>query len=160
MTCHTCDVAPRSKILCCVAFVVTAALGVACSDDTPTTVGYCGQVQLHADTINAPAIDSSDDIEATLEVYRSVADAAPVAIEPEWEVLISGLETAATVVPADPESMARVNDAALAGQPAATRIQQYTLDVCGTAIGSPPPSTNPVTMTAPAATQPTDAEPG
>ena len=153
------SVAPRSKISCCAAFVVAAALGVACRDDTPTTAGYCGEVQRHLDTINAPAIDSTDDIEATLEVYRAVADAAPAAIGPEWEVLIGGLETAATVVPADPASMAQVNDAALAGQPAATRIQQYTLDACGTAIGTPTPTTNPVTMTAPAETDPAETDP-
>lgn len=144
-------VAPRS-VLSCFAAVAVTVLGAACGDEAPSTAGYCGEVQRQLDMINAPSIDSPEDVEATLEVYRTLSDAAPAAIEPEWQVLISGLETAATVVPADPESLARVNDAALAGQPAATRIQQYTLDVCGTAIGTPPPTTNPVTMTIPTGT--------
>ncbi|MEN9507327.1 MAG: hypothetical protein RI958_3253 [Actinomycetota bacterium] len=139
-------VARRPALSCFAAFVVTVVAS-ACGDDAPSTATYCGEVQQHLDSINTPGISSPEDIEATLEVYRSVADAAPIAIEPEWQVLISGLETAATVVPADPASMTAAKDAALAGQPAATRIQQYTLDVCGTAIGTPPPTTNPVTMT-------------
>lgn len=139
---------PRSVLSCCAALALASAL-VSCGDDAPTTAGYCGEIQRNLDAINTPAIDSPDDIEATLGLYRAVASSAPAAIEPEWQVLIDGLETAATVQPADPASLAEVNDAALASQPAATRIQQYTLDVCGTAIGSPPPTTNPVTMTAP-----------
>lgn len=124
------------------------ASGVAACGVPPRSAErYCGEVQTRLVVIATPNIATPDDITATLDAYRAVAAQAPAAIEPEWQVMIASLETAATVVPADPASMARVTDAALSSQPAATRIQQYTQETCGTAIGTPPPPTNPVTAT-------------
>ena len=128
--------------------LVLGAGGVAACGEPPRSAErYCGEVQTRLVVIATPNIATPDDITATLDAYRAVAAQAPAAIEPEWQVMISSLETAATVVPADPASMARVTDAALSSQPAATRIQQYTQEICGTAIGTPPPPTNPVTAT-------------
>ena len=42
-----------------------------------------------------------DDIEPLLELYRDIAELAPLAIEPEWDQLVTAYETAATVVPGD-----------------------------------------------------------
>lgn len=121
---------------------------VACSDKPDHSLaGYCGQVQTNIDAINAPKIATAADIEATLEMYRAIGERAPAAVEPEWQVLIGSLETAATVVPGDPESVSTANEAALSSQPAATRVQQYTQKNCGTDIGTPTPPTNPVTAT-------------
>lgn len=134
-----------------VAAVMTAVLGAggvaACGEPARSAERYCGEVQTRLAVIATPNIATPDDVTATLDAYRAVAEQAPAAIEPEWQVMIASLETAATVVPADPASMARVTDAALSSQPAATRIQQYTQETCGTAIGTPPPPTNPVTAT-------------
>jgi len=128
--------------------LVLGAGGVAACGEPPRSAErYCGEVQTRLVVIATPNIATPDDITATLDAYRAVAAQAPAAIEPEWQVMIASLETAATVVPADPASMARVTDAALSSQPAATRIQQYTQEICGTAIGTPPPPTNPVTAT-------------
>ena len=139
---------PRTTVLT-IAVACASAVASACSDSALRTAeGYCGEVQTQSVAINSPAIASANDIETTLAVYRSIADRAPATIEPEWRTVIAGLETAATVVTADPVSMARMNDAALSGQPAYTRIQQYTSLTCGTDIGgTPPPATNPVTVT-------------
>lgn len=131
-----------------VAMVLVAGVGMAaCGEPARSAERYCGEVQTRLVVIATPNIATPDDITATLDAYRAVAEQAPAAIEPEWQVMIASLETAATVVPADPASMARVTDAALSSQPAATRIQQYTQETCGTAIGTPPPPTNPVTAT-------------
>ncbi|MEX0846515.1 MAG: hypothetical protein WD023_01955 [Ilumatobacteraceae bacterium] len=119
----------------------------ACGEPGRSTERYCGEVQTNLVAIATPAIATPDDVTATLEAYRTVAAQAPAAIEPEWQVMIGSLETAATVVPNDPASMATVTDAALSSQPAATRIQQYTQQTCGIAIGTPPPPTNPATAT-------------
>lgn len=129
----------------------------ACGEAPRSAERYCGEVQTNLVAIATPNIATPDDITATLDAYRAVAAQAPAAIEPEWQVMISSLETAATVVPNDPASMARVTDAALSSQPAATRIQQYTQQTCGTAIGTPPPPTNPVTATT---LPPDDTTPG
>lgn len=137
---------PRPTLLaaaCAAATVVTS-----CSDGLErSAAAYCGQVQANIVALNTPAISTIDDVTATIELYRSIADRAPAAIEPEWQVMITSLETAATVVPGDAASAQRVTDAALASQPAATRIQQYTQQTCGTDIGTPPPTTYPVTVT-------------
>jgi hypothetical protein len=131
-----------------VAAVVAATCVWACSDEPDHSIaGYCGQVQANIDSINAPTIATAADIAATLELYRAIGERAPAAVEPEWQVLIDSLETAATVVPGDAESVATANEVALSSQAAATRVQQYTQKNCGTDIGTPPAPTNPVTAT-------------
>lgn len=147
--------AHRARAVVVGAVFVTAI--TACGEAPRSAERYCGEVQTNLVAIATPNIATSDDITATLDAYRAVAEQAPAAIEPEWQVMISSLETAATVVPNDPASMARVTDAALSSQPAATRIQQYTQQTCGTAIGTPPPPTNPVTATT---LPPDDTTPG
>jgi hypothetical protein len=137
----------RAAMLVGVLVVAGAGGATACGAPPRSAERYCGEVQTRLVAIATPNIATPDDITATLDAYRAVAAQAPAAIEPEWQVMIASLETAATVVPADPASMARVTDAALSSQPAATRIQQYTQQTCGTAIGAPPPPTNPVTAT-------------
>lgn len=129
----------------------------ACSDAPVRTVGaYCEQVGLDLPALVAPAIASADDVTATIDRYTAIARVAPAAIEPEWQVLIGALATAATVVPSDTESLTAATDAALASTPAAVRVQQYTLEMCGLEIGVPPSPTYPVTVTtvSPATTLP------
>jgi hypothetical protein len=135
-----------------IAFSTAASFAVAslsvsgCSRTQPVTLdGYCGVVQQNIAAINTPAIVTQADITAALELYRSISAQAPLAVAPEWRTMVASLQTAATVVPGDPASVAAANDAALSGQPAYTRIQQYTKANCGTDIGSPPPPTNPAT---------------
>ena len=109
---------------------------------------YCDKVSANLPAIETPALATPADVQATLTLYRDIADAAPVAVEPEWRTFVSMIETAATVIPSDAASTARMNDAALSGEPAYTRIQQYTATTCGTSLGgTPPPATNPVTAT-------------
>ena len=120
----------------------------ACSDDKGRAAeGYCSQIARHIDSLNSPGIDDGADITRTIDVYRTITSAAPVAVEPEWQQLLASLETAATVDPADPASLQRVADTARSTRPAATRIQQYTQQTCAIAIADPPPVTNPVTAT-------------
>lgn len=133
------------------ALLVTGTLGVGvvgCSEEEGRTgEGYCTAVATHLEILNSPDIDSGEDIFATLSVYRDVTAAAPVAIEPEWQDVLVGIETASTVDPEDPASVQLVADTARASKSAATRVQQYTQQLCALSIGSPPPVTNPVTMT-------------
>jgi hypothetical protein len=131
-----------------VAAIVLAGVGIGCSDPPDRSVaGYCGEVQANLAAINTPDIATAADIEATLDLYRMIGERAPAAVEPEWQVMIDSVETAATVVSGDADSVAIANEVALSSQAAATRIQQYTKDNCGTDIGTPPPPTNPVTAT-------------
>lgn len=130
------------------ASAITAA---SCSDEPePTVANYCAEVQAHLELLTSPSLASGVDIEPMLDRYRGIATLAPATVAPEWAELVTALETASTVVPGDAASIERAIDAALAGQPAYTRIQQYTASACGLAIGTPPTPTNPVTATTPA----------
>ncbi|MFZ4811279.1 MAG: hypothetical protein ACOYL9_08055 [Ilumatobacteraceae bacterium] len=146
--------APRRAIAGAMVIGITmaatsAATLAGCSEPSRTTSRYCAEVGRQLGLIATPAIATPDDVLRTMDAYRAVAAEAPAAVEPEWATMIASLETASTVIPSDPASLAKAKDAALSSQPAATRIQQYTQQTCGTAIGTPPPATNPVTATTP-----------
>ncbi len=143
---------PGGAALAVLAALVAAVLVVTgCSDEPePTVAAYCDEVRTNLDLLTAPALATGADIEPLLDRYRGIAGLAPATVAPEWAELVTTMETASTVVPGDDASIDRAIDAALAGQPAYTRIQQYTSSVCGLAIGTPPTPTNPVTATTPA----------
>ncbi len=130
----------------------TAALGTgivtACSEEPlRTEAGYCDRVRAELTSLVGPVVASGADVDALLDTYRSIANVAPAAVQPEWERVVEVLETVSTVVPSDPASLAAANEAALAGQPAYGAIQRYTQVTCEVAIGTPPTPTNPVTAT-------------
>jgi len=128
--------------------VVAVGAGAACREDTGNTgERYCGAIKTNLERLNEPSIDSPAEIQATLEMFRAIVDAAPAAIEPEWQQLLTNIETASTVDPDDAESLQRVSDVARSSKPAATRVQQYTDQLCALKIEDPPPVTNPVTVT-------------
>ncbi|MCU1358794.1 MAG: hypothetical protein JWN99_83 [Ilumatobacteraceae bacterium] len=127
--------------------LLTIALACGSSQPDRSVAAYCTQVQGSLATLNTPAIATATDVQRTIDLYRTIGDHAPAAVQPEWQTMIDSLETAASLVPGDPEQVAAVNDAALSSQSAATRIQQYTKTQCGADIGTPPLPTNPVTVT-------------
>lgn len=139
---------------------LVAALGLAlaiaagCSDDgvERTEANYCSRVSARAGDLNSPALATQADVDRVVSSWRSVAAAAPLAIEPEWATMVANIETAATVDPTDPASMQRVADTARASEQAANRVIVYTQDTCGVLIGSVTPS---ATTVAPAAAEAT-----
>ena len=124
-----------------------ALLGAACGSSPTKAEDYCGRVQANVAALVSPAIQTQVDIDATLELYRSFAEDEPIAVQPEWERLAQSLETAATVNPADPASVQLAADTARITESAVVRIQQYTNQICGIAIGDVPPVTDIVTAT-------------
>ncbi|MFN8022811.1 MAG: hypothetical protein U0Q03_14895 [Acidimicrobiales bacterium] len=139
----------RASLMCGALLALAAAGGlVACSDDAaPTVAGYCERVTADLEALGAPSIVTGADVQPVIDRYTAIADAAPAAIEPEWRTAIAALQAADAVVPGDQASIDEATRAALAGQPAYTRIQQYTQAECGLALGTPPTPTNPVTAT-------------
>lgn len=127
------------------AVVVAVLTPIGCNgDDEPaTTGGYCTIVRDNIVAINSPSIATAADVAATIDLYRSIAAEAPLAVAEEWQTMLVNLETVATVVADDPESVIAANDAALAGQPAYSRIQQFTKATCTQDIGIPPARTTP-----------------
>jgi len=131
-----------------VAVAAAKSIVSACSDEPERTVAsYCEEVAAKLPALVGPVIGTGADVVALLATYRSIAAVAPATVAPEWETVVSTLETVSTVVPSDPASLEAANVAALAGQPSYTRIQQYTQVECNVTIGTPPAPTNPVTAT-------------
>lgn len=149
---------PRPRTVAAVMTGAFAGVLMGCAGAAPSRLeAYCGAVQDNIAAINSPSIATEADIADTIDLYRSIAERAPLGVAPEWDTMVASLETASTVVLGDPGSVAAANDAALAGQPAYTRIQQYTKSQCGTDIGTPAPPTNPAFTTVPASPAPSPA---
>ena len=124
---------------CCAAALVVAACG---DDGEDRSEGrYCTEVGNRLADLNTPTLGTDDDVARTLDSWRVVAGAAPLAIEQEWATVLESVETAATVDPADPASVQRVAEVARASEPAATRVITYTYQLCGAVIGGVTPVT-------------------
>lgn len=141
------------RLLATAVVAIGAGIGIGsmaagCSD-TPerTEAAYCAAVGADLEVLMSPAIATGDDIDATIDRYRAIAEVAPARVEPEWQRVIEVLETAATVIPGDQASLEVAHLAALAGAPAYGDVQQYTQQTCGIDVGTPPTPTNPVTAT-------------
>ena len=133
--------------------VVAFALAGCGGDDVERTeANYCSRVSAHASDLNSPALATDADVDRVVGSWRSVAAAAPLAIEPEWATMVVNVETAATVDPNDPASMQRVADTARASEQAANRVIVYTQQTCGVLIGNVAPTATTVAPTAADAT--------
>jgi hypothetical protein len=119
-----------------IAVLTGAAILSACgSDDGGDTQRFCTQVASNADAIVTPPLVTEDDIDDTLDLYRDLADVAPIAIEEEWRDLLVNVETASTVDPADPESVQRTVAVAYATERSAVAVKNWVLTNCGVDLG-------------------------
>ena len=121
-----------------VAATATVLVGACSNGAERSESAYCGQVAEYQTELNSPTISTPTDIGLLLAAWRSVAQSAPVAIEPEWTTMVDMMETAVTVDPEDPESMQLVADTARASETAAKRVVSYTQERCGLTIGLTP----------------------
>lgn len=119
--------------------LAATALLAGCGSSTSqrTDENYCAAVSTHLDELNTPSISTPADVTRTLDLYRSIAKVAPLAVEQEWDVLTLAYETAATVVPNDQASMQTAADTIRASQKSATAIAVYTQRLCNAQIGAP-----------------------
>jgi hypothetical protein len=122
--------------------ISVGALGAStgCSSTPDRSEGhYCTEVGNHLVQLNQPTLHNGDDITAMLTTWRTVADAAPLAIQVEWDTVIGAMATAASTDPNDPVGLQKVADAARASEPAANRVISYTFEKCGATIGNVAP---------------------
>lgn len=133
--------------------VVYGSALAACSSDAPPATGgqYCATVNANLTELGTPAIADAAGVAAAAQLYGSITSIAPLAVQEEWAIMTSNIETAATVDPNDPASVQKVADMARSSQHAATAISDYTLKVCGLTLGTP------LTTTVPAAVDTTTA---
>jgi hypothetical protein len=122
--------------------LLPAALAfTACGDDAVerSEGRYCTEVGDHLTALNAPTLATQADIDAMVDEWRTVAGAAPIAIQSEWDTMIGALETAITVDANDPVSIQLVADTARSSEPAANRVIDYTFTKCSATIGAVAP---------------------
>ena len=108
-----------------------------------TDAKYCAAVNQHLTELNSPQIVTSADVAKAVAVYQTIADAAPLAVEKEWDVMTIAYQTAATVAVGDPASAQRVVDAINASQQSASAAADYTQRLCNVQIGTPTLPTTP-----------------
>lgn len=117
--------------LAVVLIAVTSACGG--SDDDPVEAdaeAFCTTATEQRDWIVSPPMASEAELQASLEFYRLMGQLAPIAVAEDWNVLVSAMETASTVVPGDPASEQLAAMTAYATEPSAYRVKKWLLDRC------------------------------
>jgi hypothetical protein len=117
-----------------VALLATMAAGCG-DDDAGDAERFCGEIQQDIDAVVSPDLTSDDDLDELLTRYRTLGDLAPLAVEAHWSVIVKNIETASTVVPADPDSVQRAVAQAYATERSAVAVQRWLLANCGIDIG-------------------------
>ncbi len=141
MAWHTRPVPGHSTRLTAIAIGAFATFAVAgglaaCGGEEVTSDAerFCGEAIAQRDVILTPPLGNEVELQATLDFYRLMGELAPVAIAEEWNDLVVNLETAASVVPGDPESEQLVAMTAYATEPSAFKVKDWLLDNCGVDI--------------------------
>lgn len=129
--------------------IATLAIVAGCGGDDEVQSDaerFCGEAVENRNNLVAPPLTNAAEVQATLDFYRLMGELAPLAIAAEWNDLVVSLETAATLVPGDPESEQIVAKTAYATEPSAFKVKEWLLDNCKLDI--------PITTIAPQGTVP------
>ena len=118
------------------ALLLAATLLVGCggSETASDAPEFCAQARDNRNTIIAPPLANAAEVDATLDFFRLMGQLAPVAIAAEWNDLVVTLETAAALVPGDPESEQLVAMTAYASEPSAFAVKKWLSQNCGVEI--------------------------
>ncbi len=96
---------------------------------------FCGEVAENRDGLTNPELIFADDIEPLLDLYRDIAEVAPLAVEDDWNQLVSAYETASTVVPGDQASEQEALAAIYSSEESAAAVDQWLRSNCAVDIG-------------------------
>jgi len=125
---------PRSAALALTAAIALALTG--CGDDEGGDAErFCGAVAANQDALTNPQLVYSDDIAPLLDLYREVGAWAPLAVEEDWEQLVSAYETASTVVVGDQASEQEALAAIYSSEESAADIDRWLRANCAVDIG-------------------------
>jgi hypothetical protein len=120
------------------AVVIVSASIVACGsgdDVAGNAERFCGEIEVHQGALFAPDLSSAADIAPLVELYREIADLAPLTIEAEWDQLVLNYETASTIVPGDEASIQAAAAQAYQSEQSAAAVKQWLVDNCALDIG-------------------------
>lgn len=113
-----------------------ATLAVACGGASGGDAErFCGEVDANKAALTSPDLEFADDIEPYIDLYREIGEYAPLAIEPEWNQLITNYETVSTVVPGDTESEQAAIVSALQSEKSAAAVSSWLADNCAVDLG-------------------------
>jgi hypothetical protein len=137
------------------AIVPLGLVAASCGDDGPgDTARFCTEVQAHAAELTANP-ETLEAVGPFLDLYRDIAEVAPLQVEPHWQALILNYETASTVDMADPASVQRAVAQSYATERSAVEVHDFLLQRCNVDLGpvttivphgpaQPPPGTTTV----------------
>jgi hypothetical protein len=118
-----------------VALAVVASAAACSNESGGNAERFCGEVAANKDALTNPQLTYSDDIEPLLELYRSIGNLAPLAVEDDWNQLVAAYETASSVVPGDQASEQEALAAIYSSEESAAAVDQWLRDNCAVDIG-------------------------
>jgi hypothetical protein len=104
-------------------------------DDAGNAERFCGEIAENKAALTTPELQYTDDVEPLLALYREIGDLAPLAIEEEWNDLVSAYETASTVVPGDTDSEQAAVAAIYSAEESAANVDVWLRANCAVDIG-------------------------
>ncbi|MAT04325.1 MAG: hypothetical protein CL424_04690 [Acidimicrobiaceae bacterium] len=133
---HSHDVRSHRPLVAAIVALAPLAIVACGGGDEPQgdAVRFCAEAAEHRETIIDPPVADEAGLTATLDFYRAMGELAPLAIAEEWNQLVVSLETAAELVPGDPESEQLVAATAYATEPAAYAVSVWLRRNCGVEI--------------------------
>ena len=117
------------------ALVLVAATAGCGNDSGGNAERFCGEVAANKDALTQPELNYTDDIEPLLDLYRDIAELAPLAVEDDWNQIVAAYETASTVVPGDQASEQEALAAIYSSEESAAAIDQWLRSNCAVDIG-------------------------
>jgi len=135
------------------------ALLSACGEAGGSTDEFCADIRANRDAILAVP-STADDIDAFVDLHREIGRVAPLAIEQEWNDLVTSYETASTVEPGDPESVQRTMELALRTERSVLAVQEWVAANCQIDLGPVATMPAPTTTTVPPSMPPEDGDSG
>lgn len=116
--------------------VIVSAIVASCGNDSGGSAErFCGEVAANKDALTNPTLTYSNDIQPMLDLYRKIGALAPIAVEADWNQLVSAYETASTVVPGDQASEQVALTAIYSSEKSASAVDRWLRANCAVDIG-------------------------
>ena len=127
---------PRRTFAAGAGIACLVSMSLACGEETERdATSFCAEIDSAKQQLTSPRLRTQEDVEAYVDLYRSIGEIAPLAIESEWSDLTSNYETAATVDPEDPESIEQAKAKAFSTEESATIVAKWLRSNCGVRLG-------------------------
>ena len=135
--CHNAEVLDRVTRAMTATAVCLAVTVAACGadDDAGDAERFCGEIDENKAILTDPPLATVEDIEAVLDLYREIADLAPLSIEAEWNQLVEAYETADEAEPGDEEAVQAALAAVYSSEGAAVAVSRWLEANCAVVIG-------------------------